>query len=93
MDYDIHPKAGKALDLSGAFLFVVFGVVALIFSNFILVAGSFLAVMAALASYLAWGKMEGGDDLGFIGYRRLCIILACAAGIVIALGIVSGVLA
>lgn len=69
-------KYGKALDGSGAFLFVLVGVISAYSGLHILALGFFFGALAWFASYRAW---SAPDDVELRFNRTMCAVLVCVS--------------
>ncbi len=85
---NISSKHGKALDLSGAFLFLAIALAGLAYLNLLLAFGAVFIVLAFIASYMAWVQKEAGDDLGFVSLRAWAFFLALPGLLLLAVRVV-----
>ena len=85
---NISSKHGKALDLSGAFLFLALTLVGMAYMNLLLAFGSVFIVLAFLASYMAWCQKDERDDLGFVSLRAWAFFLALPGLLLLAVRVV-----
>lgn len=72
-------KYGKALDMSGAFLFVFIGVILAGFEFHLLATAAFLGALAFFASWRAWRSRDREDWVEHRYNRTMCVIMIIAA--------------